>query len=304
MLLSVAMMGQGSEEASNPEDAVKDTSWTTGGTLGLNFSQVYLNNWAAGGQTSVSATGIVNLFGNYAKGRVSWDNTLDVAYGVLKQGDTDFIKSDDKLDFSSKFGYKTDSPWYYSALLNFRSQFSPGYDDPLAPDSSRNLISDILAPAYGLLSLGMDYKPNENFSVLIAPLTLKVTIVGDQDLADAGAYGVDPAEFDELGIQVSDGDHSRGELGGYIKMMYKTDVVENVSLLTKLDLFSNYQVNPGNIDVNWEVLISMKVNSFLTTTIATQLLYDDDINITREDGSVGPDTQFKEVLSLGISYTF
>lgn len=285
-------------------EAEGDSSWTTGGNLGLNFSQVYLSNWAAGGQSSISATGIVNLFGNYAKERVSWDNTLDIAYGMLKQGDSDFFKTDDKLDFSSKYGYNAKGAWYYSALLNFRTQFAPGFDDPLAADSVRNVISDILAPAYGLLSLGMDYKPNENFTVLIAPVTAKLTIVGDQDLADAGAFGVDAAEFDDLGVKITDGANSRVELGAYVKMMYKTDVVENVSLQTKLDLFSNYQNNPQNIDVNWEVLLAMKVNEFLSTTVSTQLLYDDDIDVTREDGSVGPDTQFKEVLSIGISYKF
>lgn len=286
------------------EEGESDSSWTIGGNLGLNFSQVYLTNWAAGGQSSLSSTAIVNLFGNYAKEKISWDNTLDVAYGMLKQGDAVFIKTDDKLDFSSKFGYKTNSLWFYSVLLNFRTQFSAGYNDPLAPDSVRKLISDVLAPAYGLMSLGMDYKPSDNFTFLIAPVAAKLTIVGDQGLADAGAFGVDAAEFDDLGDKISDGANSRIELGAYLKMMYKTEVVENVSLQTKLDLFSNYQNNPGNIDVNWEVLVTMKINGYLSTTIATQLLYDDDVNVTREDGTLGPDTQFKEVLSIGISYKF
>lgn len=268
-----------------------DTAWKTGGTLGLNFSQVYLSNWAAGGENSISATGLVNLFGNYAKGKASWDNTLDLAYGMLWQGEEAGIKTDDKIDFASKYGYQASEHWYYSALLNFRTQFAPGYENPFA--DSLVVISDFLAPAFGLSALGMDYKPNESFSAFISPLTVKYTIVNIDELATA--YGVDA------------GENIRLEVGGYLKMQYQTDLAENVGLSTKIDLFSNYQNNPQNIDVNWETLISMKINQYLSATIATQLIYDHDIAIAREENGitrVGPVTQFKEVLAVGFSYKF
>lgn len=286
-------------------DAVADSAWTTGGTLGLNFSQVYLSNWAAGGQSSISATGLVNLFANYKKGDNTWDNTLDLAYGLLNQGDAGIVlKTDDKIDLSSKYGRKASEKWYYSGLFNFRTQFAPGY--PVvdgAPDKD-NKISDAFAPAYTLLALGMDYKPNKKFSAFISPVTMKNTIVLDDSLSADGAFGVDP------------GSNFRAELGGYVKLQYTTELVKNVSLATKLDLFSNYLNNPQNIDVNWENLISMKINEFMNATISTQLLYDHDIKLVKEEptlnddgevtdpGSVGPGVQFKEVLAIGFSYKF
>lgn len=288
-----------------------DTLWNSGGTAGLNFSQVYLQNWAAGGQSSISATGMFNWYANYAKENSTWDNTLDLAYGMLWQGDAAGIKTDDKIDFASKYGYKASEHWYYTALANFRTQFAPGFDNPLAHDSVRNVISNFMAPAYSLVALGMDYKPSENFTAFISPATIKMTIVNDQNLADAGAFGVEGATFDDQGTLLTAGKNFRSEFGGYVKMMYKTTIAENVALQTKIDLFSNYKNNPQNIDVNWETLITMKINEFLSTTITTQVLYDDDIDIARDPEDVaatgivsGPATQFKEVLAIGLSYKF
>jgi hypothetical protein len=286
-------------------DAVKDSSWTTGGTIGLNFSQVYLSNWASGGQSSISATGLLSLFAKYKKGDNTWDNSLDLAYGLLNQGDNGvLIKTDDKIDLSSKYGRKASEHWYYSGLFNFRTQFAPGYAIVDGVPNKDATISDAFAPAYTLLALGMDYKPNDKFSAFISPVTMKNTIVMDDVLSAAGAFGVEK------------GKNFRAELGGYVKLQYSTELVKNVGLATKIDLFSNYLNNPQNIDVNWETLISMKINEFMTATIATQLLYDHDINIVKEQpvvdengvvtdaGSIGPGVQFKEVLGIGFSYKF
>ena len=276
-----------------PDSLSADTTWDTGGTLGLNFSQVYLSNWAAGGQNSLSATGLVSLFANRAKGRSSWDNSLDLAYGMLWQGDAAGVKTDDKIDFASKWGYKATDEWYYSALFNFRTQFAPGYVDPFAEDLVR--ISDFLAPAFSLAAIGMDYKPNKEFSAFLSPATLKMTIVNDTTLSTD--YGVDAGEM------------FRAEIGGYVKVQYKTQIAENVGLMTRIDLFSNYLNNPQNIDVNWETLISMKINEYMSATISTQLIYDHDINIQRSQEyfestgiAEGPITQFKEVLAVGFNY--
>lgn len=283
-----------------------DTSWKRGGLVGLNFTQVSLSNWSAGGQNSISGIAQFNYFANYNDGVHSWDNTIDLAYGLTQNGDESAIKSEDKIDLSSKYGRHAFNHWNYSFLVGFKSQFAPGYNYP--NDSVK--ISDFLSPAYITIALGMDYKPNENFSVLIAPVTGRIIIVNDQDLADAGAFGVDAAEYNVLGVKTKDGENLRFEFGALLKAAYKKDILENVNLGTKLELFSNYLDNPQNIDVNWEVLIAMKVNKFLTATLSTQLIYDDNtiINIDKnQDGIIeesGPRTQFKEVLGIGLAYKF
>lgn len=306
LLLTISTIAVISSSSMAQDAAAVDTSWKTGGIVGLNFTQVSLSNWAAGGQNSISGIALFNYYANYNKGKNIWDNSIDLGYGLTQNGDADPIKSEDKIDLATKYGRYAFKHWYYSALLGFKSQFTPGYNYP--DDSTK--ISNFMAPAYITLALGMDYKPNDNFSVMIAPLTGRIIIVNDQDLADAGAYGVDPAEYNELFEKVKDGEKMRTEFGASIRALYKKDIIENVNLQTKLELFSNYLEDPQNIDVNWEVLISMKVNKYITATLATQLIYDDNTIIAVDNNSdgiideAGPRTQFKEVLGVGFSYKF
>jgi hypothetical protein len=291
-----------SEEQLRTQAADSIEGWKKGGIITLNLSQTSLTNWAAGGQNAFSGNGLISLFANYKKDKSLWSNSLDIGYGVLKQGkNEDFIKTDDKIDLLSKYGRKAAEHWYYAALFNFKTQMKAGYNYP--NDSVK--ISTLFAPAYIIGSLGMDYKPNDDLSAYISPVTSKITIVTDQDLANQGTFGVTPAEYDTIsGLIVSKAEKVRFELGGYLRLEYRKVLMENITILTKLDLFSNYLDNPQNIDVGWETLITMKVNKYISATLNTHLIYDDDIDITTDTGKKRPRTQFKEVLGIGFSYKF
>jgi hypothetical protein len=294
------------EEALKKESKDSLDGWKTGGVISINLTQVSLTNWAAGGNNSVSVNGILSVFANLKKGKSSWYNSLDLAYGMLQQGSADLRKTDDKIDFTSKYGQKASKNWYYAGLVNFKSQMTAGYN---YPDDSTE-ISNFMAPAYTLVAIGMDYRPSDIFTLFLSPLTMKTTFVNDQTLANAGAYGVDPAEYNDLGILTVPGKNIRSEYGGYLRAQFKKDIMENVNLQSKLELFSNYVENPDHIDVNWEVLIAMKVNKYISATISTQLIYDHDVDIAIDNNGddiidqVGPRTQFKEVLGIGLAYKF
>ena len=312
LLLTLSISSITVAQTTEAEDVLKkqttDTidGWKTGGVFSVNFTQTNLTNWAAGGDNSIALNGIVSLYANYKKGNSTLENSLDLAYGFLKSGSENVRKTDDKIDFTSKYGQRASKNWYYAALVNFKSQFTAGFN---YPDDSTE-ISNFLAPAYVLGAIGMDYKPSPVFSAFIAPITAKITLVNDQVLADAGAFGVDAAEFDDLGNQLSAGKKSRSELGGYLRLMFKKDIMENINLQSRLELFSNYTEEPDHIDVNWELLLALKVNKFISVTVSTQLIYDDDVDIlvdNDDDGTideVGPRTQFKEVLGVGLTYKF
>jgi hypothetical protein len=283
-----------------------DTSWKRGGMIGLNFNQVALSNWAAGGENSISGIALFSYFANYNNGITNWDNSIDLAYGLTQEGKADPRKTDDKLDFASKYGRKAFKHWYYTALLGFRSQFTAGYN---YPDDS-TVISDFLAPGYVTFGLGMDYKPNSHFSFYMSPVTARLIIVKDQDLADAGSYGVDAAEYDGSGVKVKDGATTRWEFGAMAKIEYNKDVMENITLKAKAEFFSNYIEDPQNVDVNAEVMLIMKVNKYINAKISAQVIYDDNTIIAvdkNDDGIIdesGPRTQFKELFGVGIAYKF
>jgi hypothetical protein len=284
--------------------AQNDTIWRTGGLFAVNFNQVSLSNWAGGGQNSVALNGLANLFANYKKGKLAWDNNLDMGYGIVKQGEEQIRKNDDRLELNSKLGFDAyKAKFYYTVLFNFRSQFAPGYNYPRT-DSSR-YISKFAAPAYTLLALGIDYKPKDYFSFFVSPITARLVIVNDDSLSAAGAFGVTP------------GDKVRDEIGAYLNTRFQKDILKNVNFMTKLDLFSNYLEDPQNIDVNWEILLSLKVNKYITASIGTQLIYDDNTQILlfKESNGVktpvlgsdgtqktGPRTQFRQVFGIGFAY--
>jgi hypothetical protein len=172
-----------------------------------------------------------------------------------------------------------------------------------------------MAPAYLTVALGMDYKPSDVFTLFISPATGKFTFVTNNALADAGAYGVDPAKYD-IGVKLSDGKTFRPEFGAYLRAKFQKDMLKNLNLSSTLSLFDNYTdkntANRANVDVNWEVLINIKAGKFLTTSIYTNLVYDHDIKIPtykKVNGfktlvGYGPKTQFKETIGIGLSYKF
>ncbi len=272
----------------------QDTSyWKKGGMASLSFSQTSLTNWSGGGDNAISTNVQLNLFGNYTKGKNAWDNTLKLEYGLLKQGDAGNRKSIDKIDFVTKYGHQANKKWYYSALLDFKTQFAKGYNYGKSENDADVKVSNFLAPAYLLLSLGMDYKPNETFSAYLSPITSKTTIVNDDELSDAGAFGVDP------------GDKIRYEFGALSKLTFKKTVAKNVDLSSTLDLFTAYSDTFGNIDVNWDLMLNMTINEYLTASINTSLVYDDDVEYIDKDGvNKGVKVQFKEILGIGLAYKF
>ncbi len=261
------------------QEKKEDSNWKKGGLVALTFSQTSLKNWAAGGNDAISANALLNLSANYKKDKVIWENTFNMEYGLMKQDKQSLRKSIDKLELNSKYGYQASEKWYYSALFNFKSQLAKGYE---YSGDAKTKVSSILAPAYITLGLGMDYKPNDNFSAYVSPLTGKLTVVADEDLSNAGAFGVDP------------GDKTRFEFGALVKFAYKKEIMKNVNLKTELSFFTAYETF-GNVDVNWDLMLNFKVNDYINATINTALIYDDDI-LTR--------VQFKEVVGIGLAYKF
>jgi hypothetical protein len=224
------------------------------------------------------------------------ENSLELSFGLTRQESNDlgWEKSDDVIQFASRYSRQTAGNWYWTGLAKFRTQFAPGRkqaDTPEVESPQRVLVSEFLSPGYLNISLGGEYQAGKVFNLLLSPLSGKMTIVANDSLAALGAYGVEA------------GENTRFEGGSAINIQLRLVPMENVRLESKVDLFSNYTTY-GNIDINFENLIILKANDLLSTSITTNLIYDDDIDIQREDGTVGPDTQFKWVLAAGFMYNF
>ena len=293
---------------------VEDTTvngWKKGGFLSLNFNQVSLTNWAAGGESALSATALGNAFVKYRKNDLYFESVLDAGFGFITTKTESLRKNEDKIELNAKFGKKAKGKFYYAGMLNFRTQMAPGYN---FPDDS-TIISRFLAPGFLSLALGMDYKPNDWFSMFISPATGRSTFVMDQRLANLGQFGVTAATYDDAGKILTEGQKSRFEFGAYLRARLQKDLVKNISVVSNLQLFNNYtdpiKAQRANIDVNWENLILIKANKWLTTSIFTNLIYDNDVQVPvtrvvdgKEVIGTGPRMQFKEVLGIGLSIKF
>jgi len=250
----------------DPNDTIPKV-WKTGGIFTLNVAQGTLSNWVGGGDKfTLSVLGFLNLYAFYKEGRHVWDNNLDLGYGFTKTTSLGERKADDRIDLYSKYGYEIAPKWYLSGLLNFRTQFAKGYrysKDSLNRDV-KTLSSASFAPAYLLLSVGIDYRPVDYFSVFISPLTERLLFVTNDSLSSVGAYGVDP------------GKKVKSEIGAFLSAKFNKEVAKNIVYTSRLDLFSNYKRNPQNVDLYFTNVLAMKVNRFISANIALDLLYDDD----------------------------
>jgi hypothetical protein len=275
----------------DPNDTIPKV-WKTGGLLRFTFNQGAQDNWAAGGEKStIGLSSFFSGFAFYKMGKHAWDNTIDLAYGFVNTTSQGTRKSDDRIDLLSKYGYDIGKNWYLSGLLNFRTQFSPGYAYP--KDGSPVLTSDFLAPAYIIVSPGLNYKPNDKFSFFISPATLRWIIVKNDSLASVGSYGVDS------------GQHVKLEFGAYSTISYTTKIGTNAVYTGRLDLFSNYAHDPQNVDVNLTNLLAVKVTGILTMTLAFNLIYDNDVSTVNSDGTIGgASPQLQELLGIGVSLKF
>lgn len=273
-------------------------AWKTGAVLNANVTNTGLVNWQGGGQPSLTITGIFSGFANYAAGKNKWNNLLELGYGITRLGENDDVrirKSEDRLVFTSKYSRDLGNSMGFAALFDFRSQFDKGfkYDVKVTrPDGSTYLtddrISDFLSPAYSLTSIGIDYRKDERLYALFSPLTAKTTIVMDEDLSAAGAYGVEK------------GKNLRNQVGMFLNLGSKLKLMQNVSWQSSLFMFGDYKTL-DRIDIFWDNAVLFTVNKFLQASFNTNLIYDDDIKIPRADGTPGgPKIQFKHVLALGL----
>ncbi len=287
--------------------AQKDTSyWKIESNIALNASATAFKNWSKGGENQATVTGSFFYQANYKKAVHSWDNLILTDLGYSKTANKEYRKSTDRLELNTKYGYQLSPHWNYSVLGNFKTQYVDGFDYP--NDTTKIYTSSFLAPAFFKVAIGVDYKPVSYLSLFMSPGTVKWTYVGDQILADAGKFGLEPAVYDTAGVLISHSKQLRTEFGAYVRLGFSKDIFTNVNFTTILDFYSNYLKNPQNIDIDWQYAFTFKINKFLNAQIKGQMIYDDDIMIdvdTNDDGvfdSKGPRTQVYQNLSLGLVY--
>lgn len=264
--------------------------WTKGANINIAITQIGNSNWIAAGGDKFTLSGMLsfNAFASKKWKRNTWDNILDINYGLVNTTSLGIRKVNDRLDFLTKYDFRPKS-WNkvsYSLLGQLRSQLANGYQyDYLGTDSKRR-NSGFFAPAYIIFAPGVDWKPNDWFSLFGSPISARWTIVSNAPysyLAQGGIfngqvetplatlYGVNPAN------------QNRGEFGTFITTTIKKEVLKNVDYYSKMDFYFSYISNKNNInqrnrpDIFWTNQFRFTINKFLNVSYSLDMLYDDDI---------------------------
>lgn len=279
-----------------------NTKWKNGAVLTLMGGQSGTRNWTAAPE-KFSITGITSLYiwANKTSGKTTWDNSLDLAYAVIKTESSGLKKIDDKIDLYSRYSYQILPKMGIGLVSNLRTQFSNGYDES---ESLKKRISGFFAPAFLVFSPGVHFKPVKDISVAIGPAARWVIVSnspysytyqggitpeGGQQKTVAEIYGVNPQK------------QSRFEYGLFLSALYNKEVAKNVMYKTRLDAMSNFaESTPGNIDIYWTNGLVMSINKWLKVAYNFDLIYDDDIRIFGDNKNTAA-TQMKSILGVGLA---
>lgn len=265
LLCIMGVNAQNQDSSNVANDTI--SPWTTKGNASFLFNQSTFDNWIAGGENNISGNLGLNYDFNYKKGDWSWDNKFIASYGLVKTKTSSFAKkTDDRMEINSVLGKKITERWYYSAFLNFKTQFTKGYIYSKDENGAeiRDEYTNFLSPGYLLVGPGFMYKKDDNFKFNLSPATSKFTFVDKNFTLPEEAY-----------FGVKEGESMRYELGFNASAYYKLDIIANVTFENIVNLYSNYLEDPQNVDMDYQLNIVMKINRYLTTNLSFQTVYDD-----------------------------
>ena len=334
------------EAAAEAKKALKevdtgDKIWKFSGVTGLNAAATSLSNWAAGGNDNINGVIFGRLRLLYHKDKIAWDNNLDLEYGMsyIDQKDDKIQKSSDRIKFNSKVGYEFAPKWYAAALLGFNTQFALGRSYEGKNDDNP-IISKFFAPAYTDVSVGVDWKPNDIFSVYMSPIAGRFTTVAVsnamnreyQDLYPLADGGLERVLKEKYAVwKYDDNDkpnfdsNTRAELGFSVKAAMNYSI-KDLKVTSTLGLYTPYAWDSkminigtdekpimrrrdngrciGNFDVDWDVALSYQLFKCLQMTFSTSMKYYNGVMIADKDGNEAERLQFKTILGVGVGYNF
>lgn len=315
-----------------------DKDWKFEGVTGLNAAATGMVNWAAGGNNNVNGVLFARMRLLYHKDKIAWDSSLDTEYGMsyIDQTSDKVQKSNDKLNISTKFGYELAKGWYATALVGFRTQFALGRNYEGKGDDNP-IISKMLAPAYTDVSIGIDWKPNDTYSLYISPIAGRFTTVSVSkamnreysNLYPLEQGGLEQALKDKYAVWKYDDNNNkdysmntRAELGFSLKGAINYSL-KDLKVTTTLGLYTPYAWDKteigrnghnqpiyrdnnrriGNFDIDWDVALSYQFMKCLQATLSTSMRYYNGVMIEK-DGYSCERVQFKSILGVGVGYSF
>ena len=277
----------------SPDMAVpKQRYWKVFGNFQGKYTQSYYSdNWYQGGESNHSILGQINMEADYAKNHTTFDNKLELKLGYYTtevDGKSTLRTNEDLIRFTSKYGLKAFDNWYYSSQFQGYTQFMPVYDTKVPT----KLKSKFFAPAYGNLSVGMDYKPkfkkkNITLSVMLSPISYNCRYVSVDSIATN--FGIDA------------GKNFKYTVGSRFDGNIKWTFLEDFTWTSKAQFYTSYE----GTEANWENTIDYRLTKYLSLQFFCHWRFDDSVKRKLDkDGNLMSYSQFKEFLTLNFNYAW
>nr|WP_297308087.1 DUF3078 domain-containing protein [uncultured Flavobacterium sp.] len=264
--------------AQTKHDSLDIKRWKITGTNSLTGNQSSFNNWQIGGTSNLTINARINYDFNYQKKGWNWDNKLIAAYGFNRQKKNSTKKTDDRIEINSILAKPIRQDWYFSAYLNFQTQFDKGYD----PKDEFKTLSRFASPIFLQFGPGFLWKKHDDFKINFSPAATKFIFVHEKFTKDGKSFSVEQNETERI------------EFGASIYVYYRFKILENITIENILGTYANYIENTKNVDFDYQLNIDLKVTKYITTNINYQALYDNETF-----GAL----QQKQSVGVGVKYT-
>lgn len=274
--------------------------WKYGLVSSFTLNQTHLSNWSKGGESSLAHSMDINTRADYTntEAKTKWLNNVRLRYGAIFTDQNGLRKTIDILEFNSQYNKNLYNKVDFSTVFYMKHQIAKGYKYP----NDSVVISKFLNPGTFTLGMGMEYQPDKNNRINLSILSYKNTFVLDTARINQKTHGI---ALDKRAKQ---------EMGGQLLIKNILNLKEDLNISNTIRLFTNYFNKPENVDVDWEIDMSKRINWYFTVRLNLQLIYDDDVlfpvmdknnkPVLLPDGSkkMEPKIQFKEMLGLALSF--
>lgn len=262
--------------------------WRHWSSFGINANQAsFSENWQAGGVNSISVGALIDHKSEYKRNNTSFTTQLNLQYGKQKNKDQLPRKNSDRIFWDNVLSFKVSKNWSVYTSVRFESQFDAGYSYSRTEDGRERIdtiISNFMAPGRLIENLGIEYKPDNTFSLRFGTGAAMQTFVLDDRLVTREG---EPQRFG-----VENGKRFRNDLA------FDLTAVLDRNLSSTLHIFSRYNLFAGYKDLSdprhdFEARLTARVTRVVNVTLNGRLIYN----------SVDhPNVQTSQMLALGLLF--
>lgn len=273
-----------------PAPEIKPKNWLYNFNGSLQFSQAYVSeNWYQGGNNNLNILG--NFIFNFKLNqnvypKLLFENTIQYKIN-LSSAPQDSLRnysiSEDLFQLNTKFGIKATKKWFYTATLQFKTQFFQNYTV-----NTNDLKAAFLTPGEMTVGLGMTYNTKNKketifFDASISPISYNMKICMENDRVDFASMGF------EAGKKI------KSQIGSTVEGKFVWKMHPNVTFSSRLFAFTDYSYIQGD----WENTFNFSITRYLSTQLYVHLRYDSSTEVV---SSKWKHWQLKEILSFGFNY--